>query len=466
MARILVVEDDRSVALILRRHLEKASHAVQVARSGEDGLRWAQEEKFDLVLTDLIVESVSGLDLIQQLKSTQPQLPIILLTAFGSTDVAIKATKLGAFDYLTKPFKMEDLNSMMGLALASRPSSDELLALEQGPVSERGIVGKSQPMQEVCKDIGRLAEAPITVLIRGETGTGKELIARALHDYSDRSAAPFVPVNCMAIPDTLLESELFGYERGAFTGATSQTAGKFEQADQGTIFLDEIGDISLQTQGKLLRVLQEKSINRLGGRGNIEVNVRIIAATNRDLQSAIDQKLFREDLYYRLSGSVVFLPALRDRVEDIPELVRHFIHRFNRETGEIKTKTITMAALQLLEEQDWPGNVRELENVVYRALVMSRGLVVAREQIRIALDQSILVRRTETPNLKECVARLLDQAEFEEQNSAYGELMKLMERELYSQALERAQGNQTKVAEWLGVSRPTTRQKLLQYRLS
>ncbi len=465
MARILVVEDDRSVALFVQRMLERSEHSVQVARSGEDGLRWAQEECFDVVLTDLIMEGVSGLDLISQLKSTQPQIPIILMTAFGSTDVAIKATRMGAFDYLTKPFKMDDLNTMVGLALASRPSSDEEFTGEQETTPESQIVGKSPAMQEVCKDIGRLATSDITVLIRGETGTGKELVANALHDYSDRCKGPFIPINCMAIPDTLLESELFGYERVAFTGANTQTVGKFEQANRGTIFLDEIGDISLQTQGKLLRVLQEKHINRLGGRDNIQVDVRIIAATNRDLQQAIEQRLFREDLYYRLSGSVMFLPPLRERTDDIPELVRHFLLRFNQQTSTRKKK-ITLGALHLLEEQIWPGNIRELENVVYRALVMARGPVVTRELVRTALDQSILIKKTEVPNLKECVHRVLDRAEFEQRNTAYDEILELMERELFSQAIERAQGNQTKVAEWLGVSRPTIRQKLLQYRLS
>jgi len=335
-AKVLLVEDDPGIRDTLRRVLTEEGHEVTVEARGDEGMARAAKGSFNLVITDLRLPGLNGLELVRQLHAAQPRLPIILITAFGTTESAIEATKFGAYDYLLKPFNVPELLELVRKAADSnRIMSDPVILGPTGPARD-ALVGQSPAMQAIYKEIGRVASKPVNVLIRGETGTGKELIARAIYQHSDRAQAPFVAINCAAIPETLLESELFGHERGAFTGAEERRIGRFEQAHQGTIFLDEIGDMTFGTQVKLMRVLQEKTLQRLGGKETITVDVRVLAATHRDLETAILQKQFREDLYYRLSVVVINLPPLRQRREDIPQLVRHFLQRHGPELGNPK----------------------------------------------------------------------------------------------------------------------------------
>jgi DNA-binding NtrC family response regulator len=343
-------------------------------------------------------------------------------------------------------------------------------ALVPGPVSgvehaiEAAIIGRCPEMQRVFKAIGRVAAKPVTVLIRGETGTGKELVARAIYQHSERAQQPFIIVNCVAIPDTLLESELFGHEAGAFTGAANRRLGKFEQADKGTIFLDEIGDMNLATQAKLLRVLQDKAIQRVGGQQTVNVDVRVLAATHRDLEKAVQEKKFRADLYYRLNDAVIRLPSLRERREDIPELVHYFLSQQPVEPGTAKPH-ITPEALRFLNYRNWPGNVRELKNVVHQALLLAQGYPVDPETIRRALERTTLPAPDAGAYLQAHVAELLESAEAGAQTAAQAALTEWAERELYGQAIRLAEGDQSKVASWLGVSRPTVRERLVHYGL-
>src|SRR5208282_2331192 len=293
----------------------------------------AAHDPFNVVLTDLKMPGLNGLELVRQLHAARPRLPIILITAFGTTETAIEAMKLGAYDYILKPFDVSRMIELVRRAADSNQLMSEPVLLGESGAARAALVGQSPPMQAIYKEIGRVASKPVNVLIRGETGTGKELIARALYQHSDRANGPFIAINCAAIPETLLESELFGHERGAFTGAEARRIGRFEQADHGTIFLDEIGDMTPGTQVKLMRVLQERNLQRLGGKETLPVDVRVLAATNRDLESAIQHKLFREDLYYRLSVIVIHLPPLRQRKEDIPELAKYFLRKYAAELG-------------------------------------------------------------------------------------------------------------------------------------
>ncbi|PYM13085.1 MAG: Fis family transcriptional regulator, partial [Verrucomicrobia bacterium] len=326
------------------------------------------------------------------------------------------------------------------------------------------IIGSSRLMQELYKEIGRVAAKPVTVLIRGETGTGKELVARALYQYGDRAGAPFVAVNCAAIPETLLESELFGHERGAFTGADMRRIGRFEQASGGTLLLDEIGDLSLSTQAKLLRVLQEKCIQRLGGKETIPVNVRVIAATHRDLEAAIKERLFREDLFYRLSVVIIAVPPLRQRPEDIPRLVKYFMQRYSSEL-DIPQSSIQAEALGLLQNQPWPGNVRELENVVRQALLLARGFVISPEHIQQIIARTAQSLPENRKALTGYIAELLAHAQSGGEDRIYARAIDDLERELFGRAIKLAQGNQAKAARWLGVSRLTMREKLNRFGL-
>jgi DNA-binding NtrC family response regulator len=317
-------------------------------------------------------------------------------------------------------------------------------------------------MQSIYKEIGRVASKPVNVLIRGETGTGKELIARALYQHSDRAKAPFIAINCAAIPETLLESELFGHERGAYTGAENRRIGRFEQADNGTIFLDEIGDMTPGTQIKLLRVLQERCFQRLGGKETILVDVRVLAATNRDLESAIQHKQFREDLYYRLSVVVIQLPPLRQRKEDVPELVKYFLRKYAAELG-VADPSIHAEAVDFLQTENWPGNVRELENVVRKVLLLAQGYTINMDHVRAALARVATPPNTAHQSLREHADELLAAAQRGELNDAHARLLTAAEREIFSRAIELAHGNQAKAARWLGVSRLTLREKLYQF---
>src|ERR1041385_1438292 len=330
---ILLIEDDPAIVMTLRRVLTDEGHKVVVEKHGDTGLALARNTSFELVITDMKLPGLDGLQLVRLLHEAQPRLPIVLMTAHGTTETAIQATQSGAFDYLLKPFEIPEFLELVEKALTSSRLMSEPVGLGSAGEARDALVGKSRQMQGIYKEIGRIASKPVNVLIRGETGTGKELIARAIYQHSDRSKSPFIAINCAAIPETLLESELFGHERGAFTGADARRIGRFEQADHGTIFLDEIGDMTPGTQVKLMRVLQEKCLQRLGGKETIPVDVRVVAATHRDLETAIQQKQFREDLYYRLSVVVITLPPLRQRREDIPALVHYFLQKHGPELG-------------------------------------------------------------------------------------------------------------------------------------
>jgi nitrogen regulation protein NR(I) len=464
-AKILLIEDDPGIVMTLRRVLKEEGHEVLVEKRGDTGLALAQKDSFDVVVTDMKLPGVNGLDLVRDLHTSKPRLPIILMTAHGTTETAIQATKCGAYDYLLKPFEIPEFIELVEKALASRRLMTEPVELGGAGEARDSLVGNSRGMQAIYKEIGRIASKPVNVLIRGETGTGKELIARAIYQHSDRAQAPFIAINCAAIPETLLESELFGHERGAFTGAELRRIGRFEQADRGTIFLDEIGDMTPGTQVKLMRVLQERCLQRLGGKDTIPVDVRVIAATHRDLESAIKQQQFREDLYYRLSVVVITLPPLRDRKEDIPELVKFFLRKHAAELG-VADPSIHAEALEFLRGQNWPGNVRELENVVRKVLLLAQGYTINAEHVRAAFaKKSNPTLPDSSRSLANLADELLSAARSGELDDAHARLLQAAEREIFSRAIDLAQGNQAKAARWLGVSRLTMREKLLQFGL-
>jgi DNA-binding NtrC family response regulator len=463
-ARILLVDDDPGIVDTLARVLTDEGYEVAIEKRGDEGFTRAATGAFNAVVTDLKMPGLGGLELVRQLHVARPRLPIILITAFGTTQTAIEATKFGAYDYLLKPFEIPQLLDLIHRAVNSNRLMSEPVTLGEPGAARDAIVGQSPAMQSIYKEIGRIAAKPVNVLIRGETGTGKELIARAIYQNSDRANAPFVAINCAAIPETLLESELFGHERGAFTGATGQRIGRFEQAGQGTIFLDEIGDLTPGTQAKLLRVLQERCIQRLGGRETIPVAARVLAATHHDLESAIREKLFREDLYYRLNVVAITLPALRQRKDDIPALVRYFLTKYGPELGN-PGPSIHAGAMDYLQFHAWPGNVRELENAVRKSLLIAQGYTVNVDHVRTALNQDASNNHPSGQSLGEYVGRLLATAQRGETDEVHAQLLETAERELFRQAIELAQGNQAKAARWLGVSRITMKAKLVQFGL-
>src|SRR5882757_1010563 len=379
---ILLIEDDASLAANLCDVLKEDGFKVTMCNRGDEGLRRASNEECDVVLTDLRLPGLGGLELVKQLHETQPRLPVVLMTAHGTIETAIEATKLGAYDYLQKPFEMRELLGVLQRAVDAGRLMRETVALPDAPVeSHTALVGTSRAMQDVCKEIGRVAARPVTVLIRGETGTGKELIARAIYQHSPRAKAPFIAINCAAIPENLLESELFGHERGAFTGADQRRIGRFEQANKGTLFLDEIGDLPPNTQVKLLGVLQQQIFQRVGGTETIAVDVRVIAATHRNLEAMTREGKFREDLFHRLNVVCLQLPPLRERRDDIPILVQHFLRKYSGDFG-VETPTISSDAVAVLQADSWPGNVRELENVTRRLLLGARGLSISADAVR------------------------------------------------------------------------------------
>jgi len=462
--KILLIEDDDVIGASLERVLERSGHKVTILTRGDLGLARAQVEEFDVVLTDLRLPGLNGLELVAQLHAAKPLLPVIVMTAHGTTETAIEATKLGAYDYVLKPFEVEELLNLVNKAATAGRLASEPVKLGPGKSDHAAFVGKSRPMQNLYKEIGRVAARPVTVLIRGETGTGKELIARAIYQHSDRAGKPFVAVSCAALPETLLESELFGHERGAFTGAETRRIGRFEQAHEGTIFLDEIGELLPGTQTKLLRVLQEKSIQRLGGKEEIPLDIRIIAATNRDLEQAINDKEFREDLYYRLSVVVIAVPSLRERRDDIPLLIEYFLRRYAPQLGLVDP-SMSVEAIGFLQSQPWLGNVRELENVVRKAMLLARGFTINLENARNAVQRPELLDAMGHRSLRGYISEILGAAERGEIGDVQRAVTQVVEQELYAQAIEQARGNLTRAARWLGVTRYTLREKLTAYGL-
>lgn len=463
-AKILLVEDDLDLAGALQRLLTDEGWEVLLEARGDTGLKRGSGEAFDLVITDLKLAGLDGLELVRQLHAVKPRLPIILMTAHGTTETAIEAIQVGAYDYLLKPFDMAGFLRLVEKTILNSRLMSEPVGMGTPGASRDTIIGQSQVMQGIYKEIGRVAATPVTVLIRGETGTGKELIARAIYQHSDRAREPFIAINCAAIPETLLESELFGHERGAFTGADTRRIGRFEQAHRGTIFLDEIGDLSPYTQVKLLRVLQEKCLQRLGGKETIPTDVRVIAATHRDLEQCLQRGQFREDLYYRLSVVAIHLPPIRDRFEDIPELMRYFLKKYGAELG-IPNPTIHPDALRQLQAHAWPGNVRELENVARKVLLLARSFVINSDHVKAAISRSAVPFLPNDNVLGDFISQWLAAARLGEIKEPHGRLLALVERELFRQAIQSMQGNQAKAARMLGVSRLTMLKKLLQFGL-
>ena len=371
---ILIVDDEPNIRRVLGAVFAKAGYEVFTAENGRKALdAISAEPSIDVMLCDLIMPDLNGVEVLRSAKEMNPQLSVVMITAHGTIRTAVDAMKLGAFDYITKPFDMDEIKLIVKNALERSRLLAENIQLKQELQSRYrfdGIVGDSRKMQEVFKIVERVASSNATVLVRGESGTGKELIARAVHYNSPRRDKPFIAVSCAALPETLLESELFGYEKGAFTGAVGQKAGRFELAHRGTLFLDEIPDISPAMQVKMLRVLQEREFERVGGTKPVRVDVRLLAATNRDLEQAVANGEFRPDLYYRLQVIQIFLPPLRERREDIPALVEHFIEKFNKENGK-NIKFVSPEAMDLLMKYNWPGNIRELENAIERGVVLA-----------------------------------------------------------------------------------------------
>ena len=468
MGKILIVDDEPQVRQSFEKILTGEGHAVKTAGSGEAAITAVQTEIPDLVIMDVRLPGMSGLEAFRTIHEIEPKLPVIIMTAYGTTETAIEATKLGAFEYLLKPLEnFQDILTMIGQALEAGRCMRSRVELDVAPAAAGAdaIIGRSKAMQEVYKAIGRVAPTDATVLIRGESGTGKELVARAIYQHSLRAAKPFLIINCVAIPETLLESELFGYEKGAFTGAINRRVGKFEQAHGGTVFLDEIGDMPFSIQAKILRLLQERSIERLGGREPIPVDVRIIAATNRDLEAALAAGKFREDLYYRLKVVTVWLPPLKERTGDLTLLAEYFLARFAREMG-LDNPGMTAEAKALLNTNQWPGNVRELANAMQKALIFSRGYPIHPEDITRAIGGESPVKETSDQQADEVIRQWVRQSlAAGEGKDLFDHFMDRFASLLISEALDLTGGNRSRAAKLLGISRPTLLAKIDKYRL-
>jgi nitrogen regulation protein NR(I) len=466
MAEILIVDDDSQLRQSFEKLLRQEGHQVRVAASGETGLAAVEAIVPDLVIMDMRMSGMTGLETFQRMRDLDPRLLVIIMTAYGTTETAIEATKLGAYDYILKPFDIPEMLALINQALETvKRSREHTEARSQTPPSTNQLVGSSRAMQEVYKAIGRVAATDALVLIRGESGTGKELVARAVHKHSLRCDRPFVTINCVAIPDTLLESELFGYEKGAFTGASRSRRGRIEQAAGGTVFLDEIGDMPLNIQAKILRLLQEKQFERLGGGCSIPVDVRILAATNRDLERAVADGQFREDLYYRLNVVTIGLPPLCERDSDVFELAAHILDALSQEM-EMPNPGLAADGRAFLASHGWPGNVRELSNTLQKALIFNRGAPITRDELTQAVglgqDRPPL---SEQPDhaFREEIRRVLAQHAGE---NAFEMLMDQAGRLVVAEALEITGGNRTRAAKLLGMSRPTLAARIDKYGLT
>jgi two-component system NtrC family response regulator len=444
---ILLIDDDDSLRRVIEFSLTEAGYRVQAAASGEEGLRLFEKDPFDAVITDITMPGMSGMEVLAKVRARDAVLPVIMITAYGTIESAVSAMKQGAFDYITKPFNRDELRMTMDKALRMRRLERENAEL-RAVVADRyrfdHIIGSSDKIKEVLDMAGRVAGSDATVLITGESGTGKELLAKGIHYNSKRADGPFVAVNCAAIPENLIESELFGHMKGSFTGAVRDKEGKFEQADGGTLLLDEIGDLRIDLQAKILRALQERQVDRVGGGKPVPVDVRVIAATNRDIERAVKDGQFREDLYYRLSVITLRMPPLRERRDDIPLLADYFRKKFNKGV-EVR---IEAAALPALQAYGWPGNVRELENVIERASVLRRGSVITLADLPDKLKK-------EKTGIEDIILNLPEE----------GIALEDLEKSLIIKALEKHKNNQTRAAEYLGITRPTLIYRMEKYGL-
>ncbi|MBW2038833.1 MAG: sigma-54-dependent Fis family transcriptional regulator [Deltaproteobacteria bacterium] len=444
--KILVVDDEEIVRSSLLDWLQEDGYQVEAAEDGFKALEKIKEKTWDIALVDLKMPKMDGLELMKKIKEIQPQVQVIIITAYATVHTAVQAIKTGAYDYLVKPFNPEEISLLIKRLIESQKLIKEISYLRKELKKQyqfHDLMSKSRKMQEVFELARTIAKSNSNILILGESGTGKELLARAIHNESLRTTGPFIPVSCVALTETLLESELFGHEKGAFTDAIAQKKGKFELADGGTIFLDEIGDISPKLQLNLLRVLQEKEFTRVGGTRPIKVDVRIIAATNRDLRGAVEEGTFRDDLYYRLNVISIDIPPLRERKEDIPLLVHHFIEKFNIEMGK-RVERISEEALDILMKYDWQGNVRELENVIERALVITKGNFIKAEELH--LSPQVMKEEVLLPSLEE-------------------KGLKAIEKQHILRILDENNWNIQKSAEILGIDRVTLYNKIKKYNL-
>jgi two-component system nitrogen regulation response regulator GlnG len=466
---VLIADDDRSIRTVLTQALGRSGYQVRSTGNASTLWRWVEDGEGDLVITDVVMPDENGLDLIPRIKRARPDLRVVVMSAQSTLMTAVKATQRGAFEYLPKPFDLKELLSVVSRALAAPPDELAVSPPEPSDADERlPLIGRSPAMQEIYRTIARLTTADLTVMINGESGTGKELVARALHDYGKRRQGPFVAINMAAIPRELIESELFGHERGAFTGATNRNLGRFEQANGGTLFLDEIGDMPPEAQTRLLRVLQEGEFTSVGGRQPIKANVRIIAATHRDLRQAIRQGQFREDLFYRLNVVPIRLPPLRERIDDIPPLARYFLERA-RADG-LAAKTLDQGAIERLRAHRWPGNVRELENLMRRLAALYAQETISAEVISAELAEAAPI--TESPAveagpepLATAVERHIRQflAAHDDglaPSDIYDRVIAEVERPLIRMTLAATRGNQIKAAAMLGLNRNTLRKKI------
>jgi two-component system NtrC family response regulator len=444
---ILLIDDDQSLRRVIEYNLTEHGYAVRAVASGEEGLRLLDQEPFAAVITDITMPGISGMEVLAAVRQRDPEMAVIVITAYGTIESAVEAMRQGAFDYLTKPFNRDELRLTLERALRLRRLEKENVHLRAAVIDRHrfeGIIGDSDRIREVIDLAGRVAASDATVLITGESGTGKELLAKGIHYNSGRASGPFVAVNCAAIPENLIESELFGHRKGSFTGAIRDKEGKFELADGGSLLLDEVGDLRIDLQAKILRALQERNVDRVGGASPVPVDVRVIAATNKDLERAVKEGAFREDLYYRLSVVTLQMPPLRERRQDIPLLAGHFVRKFNA----AQDTEIAPDALAAIIAYGWPGNVRELENVIERASVLKRGATITLADL-----PEKLTRRGE--GVTDIILNLPEE----------GLSLEELERTLIVKALERHKGNQTRAAEYLRITRPTLIYRMEKYGL-
>lgn len=467
MPRLLVIDDEPSILHAFRRAFDDPQLELLTAETAAEGEAAVREDRPDVVVLDLNLPDRSGLECFEKIKDIDRRIPVIFITGHGTVESAIEATKHGAFDYLFKPLELPELKELVRKAI--RLSELMRTAAVMNPDADvetdgrQAMVGRCEAMQDVYKAIGRVAAKDITVLIQGESGTGKELVAKAIYQHSLRNDGPFRALNCAAIPETLLESELFGHEKGSFTGADRRRIGHFEQADQGTLFLDEVGDMSPMTQSKLLRILQERKFERVGGSETISVDVRVIAATNHDLEALVAQGRFRSDLFFRLRDFTIRLPPLRDRGDDIALLAEHFIRKHSKSLGRTSTTQLADSTIEVLRKAPWPGNVRELESVIKQALLNTTGSVLLPEFLPRELGgagTSVGISRFDLQ------AFVNEQLQQDNVSDLYAQVISAAERELLTSVLRHTAGNQVQASAILGISRVTLRSKLRQYSIS
>ena len=464
---VLVADDDQAIRTVVSQALSRSGYKVRATSNAATLWSWVADGEGDMVITDVVLPDENGLDLLPRIRKIRPDLRIVVMSAQNTLLTAVKAAQRGAFEYLPKPFDLNELVGVVKKALSQRAAVTEVGKAEQGEEEQLPLIGRSPAMQEIYRTLARLIGTDLTVMIAGESGTGKELVARALHDYGLRRAGPFVAINMAAIPRELIESELFGHERGAFTGASQRHVGRFEQAEGGTLFLDEIGDMPMEAQTRLLRVLQQGEYTTVGGRTPIKTDVRIVAATNKDLRILINQGQFREDLYFRLNVVPIRLPPLRERSEDVPDLARHFFALVEREG--LPAKRIEPAAVERLKRYRWPGNVRELENLVRRLAALYPQETISEGIIEAELDQPSIAADADGEAEEESLSRSVERhlnGYFQGFGDAlpppglYHRILREIEYPLIGAALVATNGNQIKAAELLGVNRNTLRKKI------